>query len=78
MAKNDIYTKKNLSSILWNCYNIIRGNDKLSPEVAFDEISKVLFLKICQERYYPSADGVCGDDEYKSEKKEYEATTSQV
>lgn len=33
-----------------NCHNIIRDNDKLSPEAAFDEISKVLFVKIRFER----------------------------
>lgn len=78
MAKNDIYTKKNFSSILWNCHNIIRGNDKLSPEAAFDEISKVLFIKICKERYYPSAEGVYGEEEYKREKDKYDASNSQV
>lgn len=71
MAKNDIYTKKNFSSILWNCHNIIRGNDKLSPEAAFDEISKVLFIKICKERYYPSAESVYGSNVYKKEKEDY-------
>lgn len=30
--------------------NIIRNNDKLSPEAAFDEISKILFMKIKYER----------------------------
>ena len=29
---------------------IIRNNDKLSPEAAFDEISKILFMKIRYER----------------------------
>ena len=32
------------------CHNIIRNNDKLSPEAAFDEISKLLFMKIRFER----------------------------
>ena len=35
------------------CHNIIRNNDKLSPEAAFDEISKILFMKIkyeCEQR----------------------------
>ena len=31
-------------------HNIIRNNDKLSPEAAFDEISKILFIKIRYER----------------------------
>ena len=71
MAKNDIYTKKNFSAILWSCHNIIRGNDKLSPEAAFDEISKVLFIKICKERYYSSTGGVYGSEVYKQEKETY-------
>lgn len=74
MAK-DIYTKKNFSSILWNCHNIIRGNDKLSPEAAFDEISKILFIKICRERYRPSSEGVYGGEDYKKEKEEYDASS---
>ncbi|MDE5035569.1 hypothetical protein, partial [Francisella tularensis] len=32
--------------VLNKCHNIIRNNDKLSQEAAFDEISKVLFIKI--------------------------------
>ena len=32
------------------CHNIVRNNDKLSPEAAFDEISKVIFVKMLYER----------------------------
>ena len=38
------------TKILRTCHNIIRNNDKLSPEAAFDEISKILFMKIKYER----------------------------
>ncbi|WP_254923451.1 N-6 DNA methylase [Francisella tularensis] len=38
------------AKVLNKCHNIIRNNDKLSPEAAFDEISKVLFIKIMYER----------------------------
>lgn len=38
------------AKLLHKCHNIIRNNDKLSPEAAFDEISKVLFIKIMYER----------------------------
>jgi type I restriction enzyme M protein len=34
---------------LSTCHNIIRNNDKLSPEASFDEISKVLFIKMMYE-----------------------------
>jgi len=45
-----IYNRDDFSKLLFKCHNIIRNNDKLSPEAAFDEISKVLFMKIRFER----------------------------
>lgn len=45
-----IYSRDDFSRLLFKCHNIIRNNDKLSPESAFDEISKVLFMKIRFER----------------------------
>ncbi len=45
-----IYSRDDFSKLLFKCHNIIRNNDKLSPESAFDEISKVLFMKIRFER----------------------------
>lgn len=44
------FDRDKFSESLNNCHNIIRDNDKLSPEAAFDEISKVLFVKIRFER----------------------------
>ena len=44
------FDKQEFSSLLSKCHNIIRDNDKLSPETSFDEISKVLFIKILHER----------------------------
>lgn len=38
------------------CHNIIRNNDKLSPEAAFDEISKVIFIKMRYERNNPDGE----------------------
>ena len=40
----------NSRHLLFKCHNIIRNNDKLSPEAAFDEISKILFIKKRYER----------------------------
>ena len=37
------FTRDEFSRLLLKCHNIIRNNDKLSPEAAFDEISKILF-----------------------------------
>ena len=44
------YSKDSFLKSLSRCHNIIRNVDKFSPEAAFDEISKVLFLKILYER----------------------------
>lgn len=43
------YSKEALQDALKSCHNIIRNIDKLSPEAAFDEISKVLFIKLLYE-----------------------------
>lgn len=44
------FTRDEFTKLLRTCHNIIRNNDKLSPEAAFDEISKILFMKIRYER----------------------------
>lgn len=44
------FTREEFTRILQACHTIIRNNDKLSPEAAFDEISKLLFMKIRYER----------------------------
>lgn len=44
------FTREEFTKTLQGCHNIIRNNDKLSPEAAFDEISKLLFMKIRYER----------------------------
>lgn len=44
------FTREEFSKLLFRCHSIIRNNDKLSPEAAFDEISKILFIKIRYER----------------------------
>lgn len=44
------FERDEFSKLLLKCHNIIRNNDKLSPEAAFDEISKILFMKIRYER----------------------------
>ena len=42
-----LFTRDEFTKTLRACHNIIRNNDKLSPEAAFDEISKLLFMKRC-------------------------------
>ena len=45
-----LFTRDEFTKTLRACHSIIRNNDKLSPEAAFDEISKLLFMKIRFER----------------------------
>ena len=50
LEQTKAFTRDEFSKLLFRCHNIIRNNDKLSPEAAFDEISKILFIKIRFER----------------------------
>ena len=47
--KDHSFEREEFTRVLTKCHNIIRNNDKLSPEAAFDEISKVLFVKMWKE-----------------------------
>ncbi|MDR1882186.1 MAG: N-6 DNA methylase [Prevotella sp.] len=50
IEENKVFSRDEFSKLLTRCHNIIRNNDKLSPEAAFDEISKILFMKIMFEK----------------------------
>lgn len=50
VKETKIFSRDEFSKLLFKCHNIIRNNDKLSPEASFDEISKILFMKIMYER----------------------------
>lgn len=50
LDRTKTFTRDEFTKTLRACHNIIRNNDKLSPEAAFDEISKILFMKIKYER----------------------------
>lgn len=65
------FTRDEFSRLLFRCHNIIRNNDKLSPEAAFDEISKILFMKIRYERN-PNEDNVFSLKQFKKEEAHYE------
>lgn len=67
-----LFSGVDFSKKLFKCHNIIRDNDKLSPEAAFDEISKILFIKIRKER--DDIKGIYTDKVYKKEKTSYNAT----
>lgn len=58
------FTRDEFSKLLFKCHNIIRNNDKLSPEAAFDEISKILFMKIRYEREQARKRSIFSRDEF--------------
>ena len=65
------FTREEFTKTLQACHNIIRNNDKLSPEAAFDEISKLLFMKIRYERQQRGSK-VFTKAEYQSQADNYE------
>lgn len=71
LNKTKTFTREEFTKTLKSCHNIIRNNDKLSPEAAFDEISKILFMKIREERKNQGAK-VFTKAEYTNGKKLYE------
>ena len=71
LNKNNDFQRENFTKTLYKCHSIIRNNDKLSPEAAFDEISKILFIKIIYERDN-SKNQIFSLDIYKKEKIDFE------
>lgn len=65
------FTREEFTKTLQACHNIIRNNDKLSPEAAFDEISKLLFMKIRYERQEKGTK-VFTKEEYLEQARNYE------
>ena len=77
LKQTKAFTRDEFSKLLFKCHNIIRNNDKLSPEAAFDEISKILFIKIRYERTNKEGQifskeefkkGKAYDDKYRTDK----------
>lgn len=71
LEKTKAFTRDEFTKLLFKCHNIIRNNDKLSPEAAFDEISKILFIKIRYERSN-SENQIFSKDAFKADKISYE------
>ncbi len=71
LKQTKAFTRDEFSKLLFKCHNIIRNNDKLSPEAAFDEISKILFIKIRYERKNDDAQ-IFSLEEFKKGKKYYD------
>lgn len=71
LKQTKAFTRDEFSKLLFKCHNIIRNNDKLSPEAAFDEISKILFIKIRYERSN-SENQIFSIEAFKKDKTSYE------
>ena len=50
LAKLKPFEGKEFADMLHSCHNIIRNNEHLDPAAAFDEIAKILFIKVWVER----------------------------
>lgn len=44
------FTRDEFQRLLFECHTILRDNHKMDPGAAFDEISKILFIKMAYER----------------------------
>lgn len=77
IEKNKSFSRDNFNQSLQKCHNIIRNNDKLSPESAFDEISKILFLKFEYEKEY-KGEIVLSKERFKEEESLYINVNKQV
>ena len=44
------FKEDEFADLLHQCHNVIRNRDKLDPAAAFDEIAKILFVKVAAER----------------------------
>jgi type I restriction enzyme M protein len=72
LSKTKTFTRDEFSKLLFKCHNIIRNNDKLSPEAAFDEISKILFMKIRYEREQAKTKALFSKEEFENLNKAYQ------
>lgn len=50
LTETKAFSREEFTNLLKNCHNSIRNRDALDPASAFDEISKLLFIKINFER----------------------------
>src|SRR5204863_8713321 len=48
--KLKIFKEDEFADLLHACHNVIRNREHLDPAAAFDEIAKVLFVKVWVER----------------------------
>jgi len=50
IAKLKVFKEDEFADLLHQCHNVIRNREKLDPAAAFDEIAKILFVKVYVER----------------------------
>src|SRR2546422_5631837 len=50
LARLKVFKEDEFANLLHQCHNVIRNREKKDPAAAFDEIAKVLFIKVCIER----------------------------
>jgi type I restriction enzyme M protein len=50
LSKLRAFKEKEFADLLHQCHNVIRNREKKDPAAAFDEIAKVLFIKVFVER----------------------------
>ena len=49
-SKLRVFKEKEFADLLHQCHNVIRNREKKGPAAAFDEITKILFVKVYVER----------------------------
>jgi len=50
IARLKVFKEEEFAQLLHTCHNVIRNREKKDPAAAFDEIAKVLFIKVWVER----------------------------
>jgi type I restriction enzyme M protein len=50
ISKLKTFKENEFADLLHECHNVIRNREKLDPAAAFDEIAKILFVKVAVER----------------------------
>ena len=48
--KLKVFKETEFADLLHECHNAIRNREKLNPAAAFDEIAKILFVKVNVEQ----------------------------
>lgn len=50
ITKLKVFKEREFADLLHQCHNVIRNREKKDPAAAFDEIAKILFIKVWVER----------------------------